>query len=130
MAGCDSSVRQLGEVADSTRNATEHVVISIDAANDAKEAKIYAAAQGMNERERAPMIQENGGRPRYELHQDGVGDSWAVYDTVNNRVVRIGAKSQASLSHSDAEAVFLSLQQDNQDRNALGPGYERPGHSK
>jgi hypothetical protein len=122
-AGCDASVSELNRVADSTRNATEHAAILADAASDAREANIYAAAARIDAREKAAAgIQENGGRPRYEIRQDGAGDRWVVYDTVNNRNVRSGVRTQSGLSHADAEALFSSLQNEDQSNPGLAAG--------
>jgi hypothetical protein len=92
-----------------------------DAASAAREAKVFADAQGIEDRaaDRA-AAEENGGRPRYEIRKDG--DSWTVYDTANNRPARVGPTLQTGLSHEKAQAAFDSLlSEEGQNAAAGGP---------
>lgn len=117
LGGCDASVSQISKAADSARSATERMAASGEARSDAKEARVLADAQDIQQQQAAARVaEENGGRPRYEIRKDG--DSWTVYDTVNHRAARVGPKLQSGMSHEKAEAAFADLQSE-EEQNAM-----------
>lgn len=118
LGACDTRVSQLGQAADSARRATERMADNGEAASAAREARVLADAQGIEDRAAARAAEDNGGRPRYEIRKDG--DSWTVYDTANNRAARVGPKLQAGLSHEKALAVFNDLQSEEEQNVAAG----------
>ena len=117
-SGCGSNLDDVSAAADSARNASEQIAERADAANRDREAKVLADGQTMIEKAKAPADIPNGSRPRYEIRKDNVGDSWTVYDTANGRAVRVDTKTQAGLSHDEAEATLGTLvkQQKEQDQ--------------
>lgn len=107
LAGCGASMDQLSKAADSTRSAAERIAEASSEASNAREDKILADARDIEATQAALAGMDTGERPRYEIRKDQ--DSWMVYDTANNRPARIGTKSEAGISHDDAQAAFDSL---------------------
>ncbi|WP_309605730.1 hypothetical protein [Phenylobacterium sp.] len=121
LGACGAGVDRLSKAADSARSATERMAASGEAASDAREARVLADAQDIQERAAARVAEENGGRPRYEIRKEG--DSWTVYDTINHRAARVGPKLQSGMSHEKAEAAFNDLQnEEEQNAAAFAPG--------
>ena len=119
LGACDVPVGQMSKAADSARSATERMADNGDAASAAREAQVFADAQGIEDRaaDRA-AAEENGGRPRYEIRKEG--DSWTVYDTANHRPARVGPTLQTGLTHDKAQAAFDSLLSDDEQNAAAG----------
>jgi hypothetical protein len=118
-AGCGRNLDNISAAADSARNASEQIAERADAANRDREAKVLADAENMIEKTKAPTDVPNGSAPRYEIRKDNVGDSWTVYDTANGRAVRVDAKTQAGLSHDDAEAALGKLVKEQKEQDQL-----------
>jgi len=118
LAGCDSNLDHASSAALSIRDASERIAVKTDDANRNREAKVFADAQNMIERVKGQNDMPDGSHPRYEIRKDNVGDSWTVYDTANGRAVRVDTKTQAGLSHDEAEATLGELvkQQKEQDQ--------------
>jgi hypothetical protein len=119
VAGCGSSLDSASSAALSVRDASERAADRNDDANRVREAKILADGQAMIEKAKGANDMPDGSHPRYEIRKDNVGDSWTVYDTANGRAVRIDSKSQAGLSHEQADAVMTKLVQQEKQQDQL-----------
>jgi len=119
LVGSDPSLDSASTAALSVRDASERVAIRNDDANRSREAKIFADAQNMIEKVKGPNDMPDGSRPQYEIRKDNVGDSWTVYDTANGRAMRVDAKTQAGLSHDQAEATLAKLVQEQKEQDQL-----------
>jgi hypothetical protein len=112
-AACGDRIRDVGRAADAARSTAEHLVENENDANRAREAQVLADAEVIQQRNEEQLVQENGGRPRYEIRADP--DGFTVYDTENHAPVRVGGKAQAGLKHDQAQSVFDDLMAEEQE---------------
>jgi hypothetical protein len=119
VGGCGPGINGLSSAADSARNASESFAHNTDTANHIREAKIFADAETMDEHIQARTGAPDANPAHYEIHKDGPGDSWTVFDTANGRAVKVDSKTESGLSHDNAEALFGTLMKQDKQQDAL-----------
>jgi hypothetical protein len=119
LSACGSGLDGIRSAADGARNASEQIATSADDANRSREATIMAQAETLEQNHRAKSDVGDSPRTPYELRKDAIGDSWTIYDTANGRAVKVEGKSQAGMTHEDAEAAFAQLVKQNKDDDTL-----------
>lgn len=108
MGGC--GVRQrLRQEAEITHDAARQMGENSDEANMAKEAKIYADAVSIQQKQHHQELLDSGRQERYEVRrEDG---KFTIYDRQTGSVAKAGAKAQVGLSESSAYEAYQSLKQ-------------------
>lgn len=114
LAGCER-VESISQTAETLRNSTERMASDRQAANDAREARIFAETLEIEQQAAIAQLKETGRTARYEVRRQG--GAWAVYDLNTGRAARLGVKSQAGLSQGQAEQAAYEMQtQENEAR--------------
>lgn len=116
LVSCDS-VNQVSTAAESARAATERMAYASVEASNRREQQIQAEAIERAAAEEARQGFNNNTGPRYAIRKDGAG--WAIYDNLEGRTARMGAKVQSGLSRAAVEAAYQSLQEEAQSEAAF-----------
>ena len=108
MGGCGLRQR-LRQEAEITHDVAQQIGENSDAANAAREAKIYADAALIQRKQSHQDLLDSGRQQRYEVRrEDG---RFTIYDRQTGSVAKTGAKAQAGLSESRAYEAYESLKQ-------------------
>jgi len=112
LTGCGRTMDSVAHVAETTRTATEQMVVASDASNASREVEIYPEAGSL--RGPPPLTFSK----RYEMREGP--DGFMVYDTQNHTIARIQSQTQQGLTLEQAEKATEALAWANDHQESIG----------